>query len=165
MADTRQLPAGYASIFWFHFYTSVSLASMERTRPWSWTCIPSYFVFQSMKRHHKPQHCETEREERAGLADREQGQRWRGGWKDGWRKKLHRGGHLITASDVNINRSGDEAARRCERHPPPPPKKKKQPCKKEGKKKLERTEGSRDTVTHFDSHCKHTHTQTTTTLK
>lgn len=74
------------------------------------------------------------------------------GWKDGWRKKLHRGGHLITASDVNINRSEDEAACRCERwYTPTPQARKKQPCKKEGKKKPERTEGSRDTVTHFDS--------------
>lgn len=35
--------------------------------------------------------------------------------------------------------------------PPHTPSRKKQPCKKEGKKKPERTEGSRDTVTHFDS--------------
>lgn len=37
------------------------------------------------------------------------------GCEDGWRKKLHRGGHLIAACDVNINRSQDGAARRCER--------------------------------------------------
>lgn len=43
------------------------------------------------------------------------------GWKDGWRKKLHREAHLITASDVNINRSEDEAARRCERRYPSSP--------------------------------------------
>lgn len=37
------------------------------------------------------------------------------GCEDGWRKKLHRGGHLIAACDANINRCQDGAARRCER--------------------------------------------------
>lgn len=70
------------------------------------------------------------------------------GWKDGWRKKLHRGGHLITASDVNINRSEDEAACRCERRwqPPPHPFQKKTAVQKGGKEEAWEDRG-------FQRHC------------
>lgn len=52
------------------------------------------------------------------------------GCEDGWRKKLHRGGHLIAACDANINRPQDGAARRCERP-------RKQACKEKGRERRE----------------------------
>lgn len=122
------------------------LSSTKRTRPWPSTCILIYFVCQSKRRHYKPQHCG--REERAGRPGR---QRTRAeveedGWKDGWRKKLHRGGHLITASDVNSNRFEDEAACRCEGRFPPPRLEKKTAVQKGGKEEAWEDRG-------FQRHC------------